>query len=161
VGRADLVARLKRNPLYRTMRVDKITYAIMQRLLSIYLDGSHTEDIRLWSLLAVPESELYRRARAILEELGAPEGLSVTSTEAFVGGGALPESGIPSVGIVFSKDYPATALMRRFRRAQPPIIGRVEKDEFLLDLRSVPEEDLRMLTAGIRSVLAGMTKGEG
>lgn len=153
-GRAEMVARIKKNPLYRTVRADKITYAILERLLSTYLNGAYGDEIRLWSLLQVPRSELNRRARAILKDLGNPEGVGVISTEAFVGGGALPESAIGSAGFVFSTHHRATALMKRFREWDPPVIGRIEGDQFILDLRSVSEKDLPVLATAIGSVLS-------
>ncbi len=153
VGKKDLIVQLKKNPLFRTVRVDKIVLAMLERLLVSYLNDSATVDIRLWSLLAVPVSDLYRRGKQILSELGSPHGLSVEATSAYVGGGALPESEIPSVGIVFSSVYRASELLTRFRACETPIIGRIDNDRLILDLKAVDEADFPALISSIRACI--------
>lgn len=155
VGRADLVARVKKNPLYRTVRVDKMVFAMLERLLSSYLNGTHFDEIRLWQVLRVPESELYKVAKKMLADLGKPEGLSVESTPAYVGGGSLPETSIPSVGIVFSSPYDARELIGKFREMEPPIIGRIDREHFILDLKTVAPWELPIVQQAIASVIAG------
>ncbi|HUV31256.1 MAG TPA: L-seryl-tRNA(Sec) selenium transferase [Acidobacteriota bacterium] len=153
VGRADLIARVKKNPIFRTVRVDKVVFAVLERLLAIYLNGTHCSDIKLWSLLSVPVGELKKRAAAVLARLGNPDGVTVRETPAFMGGGALPESEIPSVGLEFSNKYDPGMLMSRLRAGDPPIVGRVEKDRFLLDLKAVDVQDLDVLISAIRQVI--------
>jgi len=153
VGRTALVAKVKKNPLFRAMRVDKIVFAMLERLMTVYLNGTHQSDMRLWSMLSVKEADLYRRAKALLRDLGNPPGLAVESTGAFVGGGALPGSEIPSVGLVFSPEFGANRLAEHFRRWEPPIIGRVDSDRFTLDLRSVFDDQLPVLAAAVRASL--------
>jgi L-seryl-tRNA(Ser) seleniumtransferase len=153
VGRAELVTKVKRNPLFRTARVDKFVFAMLERLLAIYLNGTHQEEITLWSMLSVSESELFRRARTLLKELGSPAGLLVEATEAYVGGGALPEASMPSVGIVFSDRFNAATLMSTFRSLDPPVIGRIEGDRFILDLKAVSAEEISTLGGAVKHVL--------
>ncbi len=155
VGRADLVAKVKKNPLFRTVRVDKMVFAMLERLLTSYLNGTHQKEIRLWQMLNVPESQLYKVAKKIIADLGKPEGLSVESTPAYIGGGSLPESAIPSVGIVFSKPYDARELVTRFRQMDPPIIGRIDQDHFILDLKTVAPDELPVVQQAIASVIKG------
>lgn len=155
VGRADLVAKVKKNPLFRTVRVDKMVFAMLERLLTSYLNGTHQKEIRLWQMLNVPESELYKVAKKIIADLGKPEGLSVESTPAYIGGGSLPESAIPSVGIVFSKPYDARELVTRFRQMDPPIIGRIDQDHLILDLKTVAPDELPIVQQAIASVIKG------
>ncbi|HOP07278.1 MAG TPA: L-seryl-tRNA(Sec) selenium transferase [candidate division Zixibacteria bacterium] len=153
VGRTELVNKIKRNPLFRTVRVDKIIYSMLEKLFTIYLNGRHDEEIKLWAKVKVPESELYKRGKAVLAELGNPPGLSVEATDAFMGGGSLPESAIPSVGIVFSPDYNATGLIRKLREQPTPIIGRIQDNRLVLDIKTVDLEDLPILTQAIRTIL--------
>jgi len=153
VGSAEYITRIKKNPIFRTMRADKIVFSILERLLTIYLNGTHETDIKVWSLLSVPDSELYQRGRGILKELGNPSDISVEATQVYIGGGALPQSEIPSVGIVFSHPYKANALMKRFRALEPPIIGRIEEDRFILDLKAVDVEDLDIVMRGIQAII--------
>jgi len=153
VGRAELVRKIKRNPLFRTVRVDKFVFSMLERLFAIYLNGSHQTEIKLWAILSVPESELYEKGKALLKELGHPSGLSVEATKAYVGGGALPESNIPSIGIVFSEPFKATTLMRKFRMMDTPVIGRIDNERFILDLKAVADDELTLLRDAIKKVI--------
>ena len=153
VGGETLVKKLKRNPLFRTMRLDKIMFAFLERLLSIYLNGDQLDKIRLWQLLSVTESQLYERGRQIIDELDQPDGLTVTATRAYVGGGALPETHLPSIGMVFDSKYHPTVMMRTFREMDPPVIGRIENEQYILDLKAVAEYELGPLCDAIRRAL--------
>jgi len=153
VGKAPLVDKIKKNPLFRTVRADKIVFSMLERLLSYYLDGTWQKEIKLWALLTIPESELYKRGKAVLKEAGNPSGVSVEATKAYVGGGALPESNIPSVGIVFSKELKAVDLISKFRNQTVPIIGRIDDDRFILDLKAVDAEDLPLIRQAITEIL--------
>ena len=153
VGKKEYIQKIKRNALFRTMRVDKIVFSMLEHLFGIYLNGNYKEEIKLWSILSIPESELYKRAKKILSEIGNPPGLSVEATNAFVGGGALPESAIPSVGIVFSKEYKPTTTMTAFRKLSPPVIGRIENDHFILDMKAIDIEDIPLLASAIKNVI--------
>jgi L-seryl-tRNA(Ser) seleniumtransferase len=153
VGSFDLVNKIKKNPIFRTVRVDKFVFAMLEQLLKAYLNGTYQTDIRLWSILSVPESELYRRGKEILKHLGNPAGISVEATKAFIGGGALPESDIPSVGICFSGDRSPNDLMKRFREQSTPVIGRIDEGRFILDLKAVDADDIPILTEAIKSII--------
>ncbi|UCD63574.1 MAG: L-seryl-tRNA(Sec) selenium transferase [Candidatus Zixiibacteriota bacterium] len=153
VGSTETIDRIKRNPLFRTVRVDKIVFSILEKMLGYYLDGRWQSEIKLWAILAVTESELYRRGKQLVKNLGNPSGLSVEATRAYVGGGALPEASIPSVGIVFSAAYKAAALMKKLRAMPVPVIGRVEDDRLVLDLKAVDETDLVYLQRTIKKIL--------
>ncbi|TET94649.1 MAG: L-seryl-tRNA(Sec) selenium transferase [Candidatus Zixiibacteriota bacterium] len=155
VGRAELVKKIKRNPLFRTVRVDKFVFSMLEKLLAIYLNGSHQTEIKLWAILSVPESKLYEKGKALLKELGHPSGLSVEATKAYVGGGALPESNIPSIGIVFSEPFKATTLVLKFRMMTPPIIGRIDNERFILDLKAVADDELALLRDSIKIIIKG------
>jgi L-seryl-tRNA(Ser) seleniumtransferase len=155
VGRAELVKKIRRNPLFRTVRVDKFVFSMLERLFAIYLNGSHQTEIKLWAILSVPESKLYEKGKGLLKELGNPSGLSVEATKAYVGGGALPESNIPSIGIVFSEPFKATTLMRKFRMMTPPIIGRIDNERFILDLKAVADDELALLRDSIKKIIEG------
>ncbi len=153
VGQAELIKKIKHNPLFRAVRVDKIVFSMLEKLLGIYLDGKHTEEIRFWQLLGVPEAELYQRGKQIADELGNPAGISVVASKAYVGGGSLPEQAIPSVALRFSSDLKATTLVRRLRELNPAVIGRIEDEHLFLDLKAVFPEDVAYLTAAIKQVI--------
>jgi len=153
VGRADLVARVKKNPIFRAVRVDKIVFAVLERLLTIYLNGSHDTDVKLYQVLATRPDELRRRALAVLAELNAPLGVTVAETPAYVGGGALPERALKSAGLVFGPPHRATALVTAFRTLRPPIVGRIDEDRFILDFKAIDHSELDYLTDAVRKVL--------
>ena len=153
VGQSEMISRIKKNPIFRTMRVDKLSFAMLEKLLTAYLNGDQLENVKLWKILLIPESELYRRAKSILKSLGNPPELSVEATSAYVGGGALPELAVPSVGIAFSKQVSANRLIGLFREADPPIIGRIEDERFILDIKTVDESHLAHLAKIIKRAL--------
>ena len=152
VGQAALVKKVKKNPIFRTVRVDKVVFAVLEKLLTIYLNGTHQTDIKLWQVLSSPVSQLRRHADAVLKELGRPPGISAESTPAFVGGGALPEQAVESIGLVFSADYDAEKLLKSFRSLKPPVVGRIDNDRFILDLKAVDASDIPFLTKAIRKL---------
>lgn len=152
VGRADLVSKIKRNPLFRAVRVDKYVFAMVERILRLYLDNEH-DKLQLWRTLGTSESDLYKRGKSILSELGNPPGLSVEASRAYVGGGALPQAAIPSVSIRFDVELKAGRLEKEFRHYEPPIIGRIENECFLLDLKAVDPADVPILVQAIRDIV--------
>ncbi len=158
VGNKELIEKIKRNPLFRTVRVDKIVFCVLQRVLKAYLDGAYRKDIKLWELLSVPEGDLYQRAQGICKSLGNPDFISVAATKSFIGGGGLPEAALPSVGIVFSKEIDAEWSLSSFRRLNPPIIGRIENDRLILDLKAIDEDELKILESSISRVIKQLPK---
>ena len=110
-----------------------------------------------WKMLHVTESELYKRAQNIMKKLGKPSALSVAGSSANVGGGALPEVTIPSVSLVFSSELSAGKVIKNFRSCETPIIGRIENDCFMIDLKAIEVADLPYLIDSINKVLSAMT----
>lgn len=160
VGQSDLIARLRKNPIFRAVRVDKIVLSMLEHLCAIYLDGTYQKDIKLWQMLSVSESEQYRRGRKILRELGQPDGLSVEATRVFIGGGIQPTHDLPSVGLMFCGPFKPNRLAKLFRELNPPVLGRIENDRFILDLKAVDESDLDQLLESIKVVLKRTQKSK-
>jgi L-seryl-tRNA(Ser) seleniumtransferase len=153
VGREALIKKIKSNALFRTVRVDKIVLSMLEKMFACYLDGAWESQIKIWSILSTGESELYRRGKTLVKELGNPQGVSVEATRAYVGGGALPEASIPSVGIVFSSAYAAAGLLKKLRELSLPVIGRVEGERLILDLKAIDKSDLEYLRQAIAGLL--------
>jgi L-seryl-tRNA(Ser) seleniumtransferase len=150
-GRADLVARLRRDPLARAMRPDKVVLAALAATLGLYRAGLATRQIPVWRQIAASESGLEARARAVAAAVGG----SVTAirTEATVGGGSLPGQVLPSWAIALTTASPDRTLAA-LRAGAPPVIGRIEDDRVALDLRTVePSDDERLATA-VRAAIA-------
>ena len=157
VGRADLIARIRRDPLARAVRPDKVTLAAVAATLGLYRAGRATTDIPVWRMIAETRESLGARAGALVAGLPAHAGevVSVSLMMSAVGGGSLPGQLLESVGLVVRGPSP-NALAARLRAGDPPIIGRVEGGALLLDLRTVdPRDDAALVGALVRSLLTG------
>jgi L-seryl-tRNA(Ser) seleniumtransferase len=150
VGRRDLVQQVRKNPLMRTFRVDKMTYAALDWTLLQYEQGIFRETIPVWRMISTQPELIHERAQAIKERLrSAP--LSVTLREGFslTGGGSAPEEQIPTWLLnVSSTSQSPNQLEQHLRFYEVPVLSRIEEDEVVLDLRTVfPEQDQIILQA--------------
>lgn len=152
-GQRDVIQKIKKNPIFRTVRVDKLVFAVLERLLAAYLDGTHREEIKLWQVLSRPIPDLRRMAEAVVAKAGGPSDLSIEKTAAYVGGGALPEQSLSSIGLVFAPSRNANEMMTVFRKFSPPIIGRIQDGRFILDLKAVDADDVAILAGAIGRAL--------
>jgi L-seryl-tRNA(Ser) seleniumtransferase len=156
VGKSDLIAKLRRHPLARAVRVDKTTLVGLQATLLAYLEGKATEEIPVWRMIATPVEALARRARKwqrALKETGVP--LSVVAAESTVGGGSLPGQTLPTRALALEVPSPNT-LAAQLRSADPPLVTRIEDDRLLLDPRTVlPEQDTALIEAVRGAVATG------
>ncbi len=152
-GDAALVARMRENPLARALRVDKLTLAALEATLAIYRDPTRAViDIPALAMLTASQEQIERRAHALAATLTAQGiGARVGESAATVGGGAFPTARIPSAAVVLAGD--AESLARQLRSATPPVIGRIEDDALVLDLRSVPASHDDRLAGAILAVL--------
>jgi L-seryl-tRNA(Ser) seleniumtransferase len=155
-GREDLIAALRRNPLLRALRVDKMTLAALGATLTAYVDG-RLQDIPLFAMLALTQDTLLERAerlRASVTARAPAARIECVRTSATTGGGTLPDVEIPSAGVsVRSADGP-DAYAARLRVARPPVVGRVENDRVVIDLRTVRESELEVLAGALASAFA-------
>jgi L-seryl-tRNA(Ser) seleniumtransferase len=152
VGRADLLAQLKRHPLARALRVDKTTIAAMEATLQSYRRGRATAEIPVWRMISAAAADLHARAAALAATL-TTEGIPATAQEcrSAVGGGALPGATQLSWGVAVAGADP-DALARALRRNDPPVVARIVDDRLICDLRTVLPEEEPALTAAIRRV---------
>ena len=150
-GRADLIATLKRNPLLRALRVDKTTLAALGATLSAYVEGKLT-DVPLYAMLALTQDALLDRAARLSEAVQARRPslrVAPIRTSATTGGGTLPDVDIPSAGVAVIWEAGSDAFAARLRRGRPPVIGRIEGERFIVDLRTVRESELETLAAAL------------
>jgi L-seryl-tRNA(Ser) seleniumtransferase len=159
VGRADLVARLRKDPLARATRPDKVTLAAIAATLGLYRAGLAVRDIPVWRMIAARPDDLRARAEALVARLDDPtmdvHPIELTST---VGGGSLPGETLPSWGLGLG-GRSADALLARLRRGTPAVVGRIAGARVLIDLRTVdPVADL-VLTRAIVAAMAGRGRG--
>jgi len=154
VGRADLIAKIRKDPLARAVRPEKVTLAALAATLGLYRAGRATTDIPVWRMIAATAEDLGRRADAIVAALpaAARERVSVTELESAVGGGSLPGQTLESVGLVVAGPG-ADSLAGRLRADDPAVVGRVDSRAVLLDLRTVdPSDDAALRDALVRAL---------
>ncbi len=138
VGRADLVERLRRHPLQRALRADKLTLAALEGTLALALDAP--ERIPVLRMLQEPNEVV--RARA--DRLASLVGGAVEETVARVGGGALPLAELPSFACAVEEKLAAP-----LRTAEPPVVGIVRDGRLLLDCRTLADEDVDVVAAAV------------
>ncbi|MBV8149118.1 MAG: L-seryl-tRNA(Sec) selenium transferase, partial [Candidatus Eremiobacteraeota bacterium] len=144
VGKERFVAALRSNPLLRALRVDKLTIAALAATLQCYRDRGSRERIPLYRMLATTLDALRERSKAYLT---AVPGAFIVATQAYVGGGALPQVAIASLAISLPTARP-DRVAAILRRGVPAVVGRVEEGQLLFDLRTIaPEEDERVIAA--------------
>jgi L-seryl-tRNA(Ser) seleniumtransferase len=150
-GRADLVAELRRHPLARALRVDKLAVAALNATLLQYVLGRQDTEVPVWEMLRREGSSLRRRARRWARPAG--EGGTVVRSRTMVGGGSLPGQGVETWCAAIRHPAGAESLSRGLRDRQPPVIGRIEDGAILLDPRTVDPRDDRLLEEAITSAL--------
>src|SRR5436189_1070037 len=146
-GRADLIARMRANSLFRALRVDKLTYAALEGTLLAYVRRDH-DAIPALRMMRLSKEEIGKRAEAIAGKTqSATLQVDVIDGESVIGGGAAPSAALPTRLLAIShKDLGADELAARLRASDPPVIARVEEARVLLDLRTVfPEQDRLLL----------------
>jgi L-seryl-tRNA(Ser) seleniumtransferase len=158
VGKSQFVDKLKKHPLARALRIDKIRLAGLAATLIHYLKGEALMKIPVWRMISLSMDEVERRARLWAQTLG--DLAEVIEGETMVGGGSLPGSTLSTrlvaVGDKGGRKNSAQLLARGLRRNEPPVIGRINGDVLLLDPRTVlPEEDELVLSA-LSNAVAGL-----
>jgi len=154
-GKARCIAALKREPLFRALRCDKLIFAALQATVDLHLNQS-TSEIPAIALLQFSEDELRARATAIasrLENLSAK--VAIGSGTVKVGGGTLPKSTMPSVTIdIVPTNCSLADLAARLRNARPPVIGYIANARFKLDLRTIFQQQDDSVVDAVRAACA-------
>jgi L-seryl-tRNA(Ser) seleniumtransferase len=147
VGTSTCVNQLSRNPLHRALRCGKLTIAALEATLRLYRESATlAEDLPTLRMFTRPLAEMEAMGKRVMPALGEALGpgfrLSLQDSTSQVGSGALPTEEIPTKAIAVEHDgLGANHVADRFRRARPPIIGRIRDDRFLLDLRTIFDPD--------------------
>ncbi|HLZ40469.1 MAG TPA: L-seryl-tRNA(Sec) selenium transferase [Candidatus Sulfotelmatobacter sp.] len=148
-GRADLISRLRANSLFRALRVDKLTYAVLEDTLLAYVKRDH-DGIPALKMMRLSKEEIGSRAEALAKRL--PSGkikAEVIDGESVIGGGAAPSSVLPTRLLALTcADLSVDELAVRLRQSDPPIIARIDEGRLVLDLRTVfPDQDSLIVAA--------------
>jgi len=154
LGRGELIERLRRHPIARAVRVDKMQVAALESVLAQHAHGLGS-GLPVWTMLREPPTHVRRRADELAIALdGELEGAHVVACESAVGGGALPGTGIPSFGVEIRVPEP-NAMAARLRTGSPSVFCRVTERGVLLDLRTVSPEAMPDLVRAVRYALEG------
>ncbi|HEX5964470.1 MAG TPA: L-seryl-tRNA(Sec) selenium transferase [Pyrinomonadaceae bacterium] len=149
VGKHAIVDRLRKHPLYRALRSDKLRLAALEATLLAHRRDAATE-VPVIEMLALSNEEIESRAKQLIDQVGDSElELALQSGESAIGGGAGPTSNLPTTLIAITHArLTAQEIERALRSSSPPVIGRISEGKVLLDLRTVfPEEISELVTA--------------
>jgi len=152
VGRADLVARMRKDPLARAMRPGKATLAAVAGTLAIYRAGRAETAIPVWRMIATPPEALRALAERLAAALDEAAGATAIELRSTIGGGSLPGETLPSWGVALRVRSP-DRVVAALRRGSPCVIARVEGGRVILDLRTVLEDPLERLPRTIAAAL--------
>jgi L-seryl-tRNA(Ser) seleniumtransferase len=160
VGRKTLIERLRKNPLARAVRIDKLSLAALEATLRVYLEGEKgLATIPTLAMITCPLEQIRQRAERVREGLQAQAHPSVRVTmeeqRSEVGGGALPTARLPTYCVALqSTQHPPHRLEAALRRTDPAVVGRIKEEKVLLDLRTVQDEEVGLLIGTIGPILA-------
>jgi L-seryl-tRNA(Ser) seleniumtransferase len=155
VGSSRLVSAMRRHPLARALRADKLCLAALEATLSAYLEGTALEELPTLGMLHAPVEEIEQRARLLAQELvrAAPElEVDAAPSVARSGGGTLPLYEIPSFAVRLG-GTDAESLSERLREADPPVVGRVHEGRLWLDARTLLPGEEEAVVRAVRGAL--------
>jgi len=158
LGRKDLVDAIKKNQLTRALRIDKLTLLALEETLRLYRDERMAlREIPTLRMLSESYEGVKRRARRLVRLIGRVEGenFSIQSENgrSKVGGGALPLLEIPTRLVCLLPERMPSHFMEVWLRSyEPPIIGRLERDRFILDVRTIQDHELRLVAGAIKTL---------
>jgi len=164
VGRREWIEKIKRNPLTRALRIDKLTLAALECTLRLYRDEkAAVATIPTLRLLTTPLPVIERRADRLVGRLasGAPADVEIRtlSRASKAGGGSLPLLELPSVCVgIHIPGLSANTIENHMRASSPPVIGRIEDDTFLMDLRTVQDDEIEPIGTAFDNLLARASK---
>jgi L-seryl-tRNA(Ser) seleniumtransferase len=149
VGRRDLVTKIKKHPLARAVRADKLCLAALSATLTHYLKDEATDKVPIWRMIVCKPEENKARARHWMEVIGQGE---VVEGESTVGGGSLPGETLPTHLLALDVRSP-NRLLKHLRNSQPPVIARTKDERVVLDPRTVLPGQDESLLAGLLAAL--------
>ena len=140
IGKKNLIEKINSYPLSRAARIDKLNLSILNDSLINYLKNDYHETIPVWNLINLTQDSLKKRANDIIDKIPRDTFRIREDIKSTIGGGTFPDTFIDSVGISIGKTHKISKLENYFLNLSNPIIGRIENDEFLIDLRTIFEE---------------------
>jgi L-seryl-tRNA(Ser) seleniumtransferase len=161
LGKKDILDTIKKNPLTRALRIDKLTLAALESTLRIYRDPERAiHTIPTLRMLTLPKGTIENKAKHLeksLQHLADPRlDIQLLDRSSKSGGGALPLLELPSKCVGIKIDgISANAIESHLRERKPAIIGRIEEDMFIMDLRTIQDDELSIIEAAFDHLLKG------
>ena len=154
-GRAACLEKMKKNPLIRALRIDKLTLAALEATLALYRDG-RTAELPVVRMLTEPEETLRRRAEALRDLLkGCRAGTALVRRASPVGGGSMPEVRLPAwVVEVLPEEMGLDEFLRRLRTGEPAVLGYLHEGRACFDVRTIGDSELAQAADAVRSALS-------
>jgi L-seryl-tRNA(Ser) seleniumtransferase len=156
VGETRWISAMRRHPLARALRADKLCLAALEATLTAYLEGTAQEELPTLKMLQIPAEEVKARASSLAEKLtrAAPNlTVDVEPSVARSGGGTLPLYEIPSYAVCLRDEAgDAEALFTKLRSADPPVLGRLGEERLWLDIRTLLDGDEKAVVEAVRNV---------
>jgi L-seryl-tRNA(Ser) seleniumtransferase len=153
-GKLEPLERIRKNPLFRALRVDKLTIAALEATVSLYLQGK-TQAIPALRMIQLSREAIHQRAARLAERISARPQFSarVQEGDSVIGGGSTPAQALPTALLAVTHSrHSAQELEKLLRQNSPPVIARVEQDALLLDLRTVFEEQDEELIRALEAI---------
>ncbi len=157
LGKKDVIDLIKANPLTRALRIDKLTLAALESTLLVYLDEKKAmEEIPTLRMLTLDQNRLKRKGMRLWRRLANVEGMKVILKEdvSQVGGGSLPLQELPTMVVAIKPlSLSVNDLEKKLREGDPPIVSRISKDEVILDVRTIFDEEITPVSDAVRNAL--------
>jgi L-seryl-tRNA(Ser) seleniumtransferase len=166
LGKKKILDLFKINPLTRALRIDKLTLAALESTLLLYFDEKRAaEEIPTLRMLSLDTRRLKGRGKRLLKRMSGITNermtFSLREDVSQVGGGALPLQELPTIVVAIKPlDFSVNRLEESLRKGDPPIISRISKEELILDMRTIFDEEIPLLAAGIEKAITRIAKGK-
>ena len=165
VGRKEFIRKIRKNPLMRVLRCDKITLSLLAFTLSKYITNSEMPDLSTFHFLTADRKQLRSKAGEIIDKLEQKTGKSlnveIRDTETEAGSGSMPTERIPSVALrVSAAGVSEERLARLFRQQDPPVIGYLKDRQFYLDLKAVSDKEIPFVVNALNRVAKDVQTGQ-
>ena len=157
LGRRALVETVRRHPLMRAVRADKLTYGALEATLALWAQAPRRADIPIYRMLTLTLDELERRARSLADQLTATPGVRATTVDgaSTIGGGSAPGSSLPTRLVAIDIDgLSASGLEARLREGNPPVVARIQNNQVVLDPRTMTETEDRDVAKVVDAIAA-------
>ena len=156
-GKEIYLKKISQHPLFRTLRVDKITLTILQEILLSYLKGKAVSKIPIWKMISCPLDKIAARSQSICQKLKEEDiPAYIKEGQTAVGGGSLPGQTLPTRLIIIKPPCPVEIFSKELRLFSSPLLGRIEKDFFILDPRCIDPSSDNLVIKIITSVYSKM-----